>query len=123
MGEIAIEGMLFYAHHGYYREEQVIGGQYKVDVYMQTDFQQAAMLDKLEMTIDYEKIYTIVKEVMTEKSHLIEHVALRIIEKVTAENLNISSIKVRVSKINPPVKGTVNRVFVELEKQVNNGNG
>jgi hypothetical protein len=26
MGLIAVEGMQFYAHHGYYKEEQMLGG-------------------------------------------------------------------------------------------------
>jgi hypothetical protein len=65
VGQIAIEGMQFYAHHGFYKEEQVIGGQYEVDVYMNTDIEGAATTDRLEMTVNYERVYGIVKEVMT----------------------------------------------------------
>ena len=111
---IAIEGMHFYAHHGFYQEEQVIGGQYQVDVYMKTNFGEAATSDNLEKTINYESIYQIVKKLMTEKSRLIEHVAYRIIGKLTQDFPEITGMKVRVAKINPPVKGTVDRVFVEL---------
>lgn len=116
MGLIAIEGMHFYAHHGFYKEEQVIGGNYQVDVYLTTDFAEAATDDELGKTINYENVYRITKTVMTEKSKLIEHVAYRLIEQVLADFAPVTHIKVRVSKINPPVKGTVDRVFVELEE-------
>jgi dihydroneopterin aldolase len=48
MGLIAVEGMQFYAHHGYHKEEQMLGGKYTVDVYLKTDFNEAAATDKLE---------------------------------------------------------------------------
>ena len=116
MGLIAIEGMQFYAHHGFYKEEQVIGGQYEVDIYLETDFKAAAEHDKLEETINYEVIYLEVKEVMREKSRLIEHVADRIITKIQERVRDIAWMKVRVAKMNPPLKGNVRRVYVEMEK-------
>ena len=56
-------------------------------------------------------------EEMKEKAKLIEHVAHKIIQKVHSEFSEIKKLKVRVSKINPPVKGTVEKVYVELEKE------
>ncbi|PSR01159.1 MAG: hypothetical protein BRD50_09125 [Bacteroidetes bacterium SW_11_45_7] len=75
MGLIAIEGMQFYAHHGYYKEEQKIGGQYKVDVYLRAKLEEAAQEDMLVKTINYENIYAVISEEMTGKSQLIEYVA------------------------------------------------
>ena len=37
MGKIAIEGMQFYAYHGYYKEERHLGGSYMVDVVIESD--------------------------------------------------------------------------------------
>ena len=47
MGVIAIEGMQFYAYHGRYQEEQVVGNQFIVDVYMERDLKEAASTDAL----------------------------------------------------------------------------
>ncbi|RZK29989.1 MAG: dihydroneopterin aldolase, partial [Hymenobacter sp.] len=33
MGQIALEGLEFFAFHGYYDEEQKIGNKYGVDIY------------------------------------------------------------------------------------------
>ena len=118
MGKIAVEGMHFYAHHGFYQEEQVIGGQYKVDVYLEFDFELAGKSDNLEQTVNYERVYVLVKEVMQERSKLIEHVASRIIDRISAELQGITKVMVRVNKMNPPLKGNVERVYVELEKEL-----
>jgi dihydroneopterin aldolase len=116
MGLIAVEGMQFYAHHGYYKEEQVLGGKYTVDIYLQTDFSNAATNDQLLQTINYETIYRLTKTEMEIHSKLIEHVCKRILDVVAASFKNISHIKVRVNKFQPPLKGNVEKVFVELEQ-------
>ncbi|MCW3124645.1 MAG: folB [Bacteroidetes bacterium] len=115
MGLIGVEGLQFYSHHGYYKEEQVLGGKYVVDIYMKTNLAEAAATDQLTKTINYEQIYQITKVEMEAHSKLIEHVCKRILDAVKGAFPEINYIKVRVSKHNPPLKGNVERVFVELE--------
>jgi len=115
MGLIGVEGLQFYSHHGYYKEEQVLGGKYVVDIYMQLDLTEASATDQLNKTINYEQIYQITKHEMEAHSKLIEHVCKRILDAIKKQFPQINSIKVRVSKHNPPLKGNVERVFVELE--------
>jgi dihydroneopterin aldolase len=117
MGIIAVEGMQFYAHHGYHKEEQVLGGKFVVDVYMEVNFIEAAKTDKLNKTVNYEDIYTISKLEMEIRGHLIEHVCQRILEALKKRFGKLHFIKVRVSKHNPPLKGNVERVYVELEER------
>ena len=38
MAVIALEGMRFFAYHGFYPEENIIGTNYVVDVYITADF-------------------------------------------------------------------------------------
>lgn len=116
MAVIALEEMEFYAYHGYYSQEKKFGGYYLVDVYLHTDFQDAAENDQLSGTINYETVYSICQTEMKTSSHLIEHVAARILQKTAAEFQQINYIKVRVSKLNPPLPGKLKRTFVELEK-------
>jgi dihydroneopterin aldolase len=120
MGLIAIEGMQFYAHHGYYKEEQKIGGQYKVDVYLRAKLEEAAQEDILAKTINYENIYAVISEEMTGKSQLIEYVAKKILNRIKTEYENVHHIKIRVSKMNPPLQGNVDRVYVTLEEELEN---
>jgi dihydroneopterin aldolase len=86
MGLIAIEGLQFYAHHGYYKEEQVLGGKYTVDIYMQVNTEEASATDDLKKTINYEEVYRLTKAEMEIHSKLIEHVCQRILSRLKDGN-------------------------------------
>ena len=103
MGIIALEGMEFYAYHGFYEEEQLIGGDYVVDVYLHTDFNLGAREDILDGTVNYETIFRIVKVEMNKNSKLLESIAQRIVHSIINICTSIQSIKVRLTKKNPPL--------------------
>ncbi|MDH4460827.1 MAG: dihydroneopterin aldolase, partial [Flectobacillus sp.] len=73
MGIIALEGLEFFAYHGYYEEEQKIGNRYQVDIQITTDFSEAAEEDKLGGTVNYEDLYRIIASIMKDKIKLLEH--------------------------------------------------
>ena len=113
---IALEGMEFYAHHGITEEERKIGGEYEVHVFLGTFFENAMTQDNLELTIDYSKIHDIVKQVMSESSQLLEHVAGKILNGIKAEFDVIYALKVEVIKKNPPLSGMVQKAKVVVEE-------
>jgi dihydroneopterin aldolase len=105
MGIVKLEGMEFYAYHGYYDEEQKMGNKYNVDLSVTVDFSDAAATDKLAHTVNYEQVYRLVKEEMGKPSRLLEHVAQRIAARVRAAYPGIHRIEVSLSKFNPPIDG------------------
>lgn len=115
MGTIAIEGMRFHAFHGYYEEEQNIGGEYLVDVYVETDFSKAAEKDEIKNTINYELVYEMVKMEMGIRHKLLETVVQKILNSID-KTFTPEKIKVRISKLNPPLIGKIDRFFIEAEK-------
>lgn len=115
MGKVSLEGMEFYARHGYYEEERVIGNKYSVDVTLDLDFSDAAFDDKLEGTVNYEKVYEIVQGVMSIDANLLEHLAGKMIKALKENFAQINHVQVRVSKYNPPIKGLCHKATVELE--------
>ena len=115
MGKVSLEEMEFYARHGYYEEERVIGNKYSVDVTIDVDFADAAQDDKLEGTVNYEKVYEIVQDVMSIDANLLEHLAGKMIKALKEAFPAINQVKVRVSKYNPPIKGLCKKAMVELE--------
>ncbi|SOE22435.1 dihydroneopterin aldolase [Spirosomataceae bacterium TFI 002] len=114
MGLISLEGMEFFAYHGYYDEEQKIGNKYTIDLTIETDLSKAANTDKLSNTISYEELYEQVKQVMLQKHRLLEHVGQQIIERIQDTYPQIVNVKVAVSKHNPPIGGICERAKVEL---------
>ncbi len=122
MAVIALEGMKFYAYHGFYQEERLIGGYFLVDVYIETNIQAAALEnDDLLGTINYETVFAICKRLMAVPVKLLEKVAYSILQEITdlANSSNhIRQVKVRVSKLNPPLAGQVARTFIEVDKNL-----
>ncbi|MEM6829499.1 MAG: dihydroneopterin aldolase [Bacteroidota bacterium] len=115
MGKVALEGMEFYARHGYYEEERIVGNKYSVDVILDLDFKESALQDKLEGTVNYEKVYEIVQQVMSIDAHLLEHLAGKMIKSLKERFDQINAVEVKISKYNPPIMGLCKRAVVTME--------
>ncbi|MEE4178230.1 MAG: dihydroneopterin aldolase [Bacteroides sp.] len=116
MGKIILEQMEFYAYHGCFHEEQIIGNPFIVHLELEASTIAAETSDKLEDAINYQEVYNLVRQEMEIKSHLLEHVARRIIDAVTDAYPSIIGIKVRISKMNPPIGRKMHAVSVELSR-------
>ena len=96
MGLIQIENMEFYSFHGHFKEERIVGNKFRVDLTIETDMTLPAESDNLKDAVNYQRVYEIVKLQMEMKSHLLEHIAGRILEAVYAELKGIQKITVKV---------------------------
>jgi dihydroneopterin aldolase len=117
MGTISLEGMEFFAFHGCFREEQVIGTKFIVDLAVEVDTAAAERSDHLRDTLDYSALYLCVKEDMGTKSHLLEHVARRIVDSIRGKFPEVLSVSLKISKINPPLGGKLNQVSFQVFEQ------
>jgi dihydroneopterin aldolase len=97
-------------------EEGKIGGNYIVDVTMETDFSEAAAADDLTKTIDYVVVYNIVKKQMAIRSMLIEHVGKRIITELKKELRRLKKVEIKIMKLNPPMNGNVESVSIIISE-------
>lgn len=113
-GLIELEEMSFYAFHGCFKEEQIVGNKFNVNIAFSTNCSAAAASDHLADAVNYVQIYNITKREMAIKSHLLEHVAARIITNIKKDFSQIDTLKVKVSKLNPPVGGQMKQVSVTL---------
>lgn len=102
MGQIALEGLEFFAFHGYYDEEQKIGNKYGIDLHLKTDLHAAGASDKLAETVNYEVLYRVTLEEMQRPARLLEHLAHRILDRIMQEFPQVRRAQVSVSKFNPP---------------------
>jgi len=116
MAQIDIEEMEFYAYHGHFEVEKIAGNRFLVNLTIEADCSKAAQTDRLEDTLDYQKAYLAVKEEMAVASDLLEHVAHRIITRIKNEFPEAWKVKVKVSKMNPPMGGQIEKVSVTLEE-------
>jgi len=113
---IHVNGIKLYAFHGCLPEEEKIGGYYRVDVMLNTNFSVAAQTDDLNQTIDYVVVNKIVGEEMAIRSKLIEHVGQRIVDRLKLELPSIEKIRLTVTKISPPINGDVENVAITIDE-------
>jgi len=116
MGLIQIENMEFYSFHGHFKEERIVGNKFIVDLTIETDMKHPMKSDNLADAINYQRVYEIVKQQMEVKSHLLEHIAGRILDAVYAEMEGIKKATVKVAKMNPPMGGKIGSVSVVISR-------
>ena len=116
MGLIHIEGMEFYSFHGHFKEEQIVGNKFIVDLSIETDMEKASASDNLKDAVNYQRAYEITRQQMEKKSHLLENIAGRILDALYNELTGIRKATIKVSKMNPPVGGKVHSVSVVLSR-------
>ncbi len=116
MDIIEIEGMEFYAYHGHYKEEQIVGNRFLVDLKIETDCTAAAQSDNIEDAVNYQTAYKIVKEKMKTKSNLLEHIASGILDALYENLPGIEKLTVKLSKMNPPMGGKIEKVSITMSK-------
>lgn len=117
MAWIALEGMRFFAYHGFYEAEQILGSNFTVDIYIKT---KSSSDDKIEDTINYETVHQVCRLEMEQPRKLIETVADGIVQRMKFQFANMQALRVRVRKHHPPVGGRVDAAFVEMEEDFMN---
>ena len=104
--EVALKDVRFFAFHGFYPEEQLIGSVFYVDI--ETAFKTyGSAHDELAKTLNYETLFQIAQEAMNKTSRLIETVAEQILNRLIQGFPELLTIKVRIRKMNPPLPGEV----------------
>lgn len=114
MAIIALEGIHFYGYHGFYEEERITGNHYVIDVYVDSDTDKAAEDDNLYATVNYETVYLICQMEMRKPSKLLETLAQNIMGHLNGHFETLLGIKVRITKLHPPLGGRVDSAYVEL---------
>ena len=115
MGLISLTNMHFYAYHGVYEEERIIGNDYWIDIFITTNFAKAAVTDDLSNTINYETVYFICKSEMKQPRQLLEAIGNSIIGRLKHQFSSIQQVRVVIKKENPPLGGKVGFASVEME--------
>ncbi len=115
MSVISIEGMEFFAYHGCFKEEQIIGTKFRCDLFLETDTTKAEQTDNLRDTVNYQEVYEMVKKEMAIKSKLLEHVGRRILHRVKQEYPQVTHARLKIRKLNPPLGGKMDFVGIEME--------
>ena len=104
---IILEGMRFYGFHGVNPEEKALGQPYLVDLTVELDLQGPGLTDRLEDTVNYTELYRAVRGVLEGESKNLLEAAAQAVAKRILDEFPVESVRVRVSKPQPPIRGSV----------------
>lgn len=96
----SLNNLEFYAFHGVYEEENILGGLFIVHIEVSRDVLPGENLQSLEKVYNYEVIYDLVDKNMKIRTRLIETVAKRIFDDME-QVLRPDTLRVTISKPNP----------------------
>lgn len=107
MSRVELVDMEFFARHGCFEEEQIIGNKFIVNLWVEYDCTRPSETDDINDALNYQILYDIVKREMAVPSHLLEHVAGRILKSIRQDFPYIGAAQIKIDKLNPPLGGKV----------------
>ncbi|MBE7169650.1 MAG: dihydroneopterin aldolase [Williamsia sp.] len=113
---VHLSDLQFYAYHGIYEGEAVVGGNYQVDLRVGYD-EKNSRFDAVENIISYEELFSIVKKRMAIASPLLEEVADAIIRKIKHRYSVATEITLSIYKLQPPIEGFQGKAGITLQKK------
>ena len=100
---ICLHEVRFYAFHGVMPQERSVGGEFLVSVKVGYPLEKAMSSDDVADTLNYAALYELVKKEMMQPSSLLEHVMGRIVEAIEKAFPEVTSVEVKIKKVNPPM--------------------
>lgn len=112
--KVCLEGIRFFSYHGFYPEEQILGTEFLVDIETELEIYGSGE-DEISNTVNYERLFQISSTEMNIPRKLIETVAYSILEQIRHEFLTVTSIRIAIRKISPPLGAEVKNSSIELK--------
>lgn len=100
---IHLSDVRFHAFHGVLPQEKSVGADFVVNLRLGYDISSAMESDNVMETLNYSQVYEAVKQEMATPSNLLEYVAGRIVKSLNDHFPDITSIDLKLTKLNPPM--------------------
>jgi len=113
---IKLRQLRFFAHHGLYEEERKVSNEFMVDldVYFESS---VPVITRMSETINYIKLYELVKKHMLQTRDLLETLATVITEDIHQSYRQVKKVSIVITKKYPPVINFSGNVAVSYEKE------
>ncbi len=115
--KILLKNIILYAHLGVKEEERKVRQKVSIDVELSLDLEEAAQTDNLEKTVDYAKVYNLIKErIEAKKYHLLEALAQDLAEEIL-KDFSVDEVLIRAKKPQVKLADPLDYVAVEIRRQ------
>ncbi len=112
--KIILKDMIFYGYHGVQDAERTLGQRFTVTITLATDDAKDRFVNKLEDTVDYTKVYDVIKNIMeVDKYLLLENCANTILDNILDRFDLVESATISIRKPSVPIQGHLS--FSEIE--------
>ncbi len=112
--KIILKEMVFYGYHGVQDAERILGQRFIVTITLSTDDARDRFIHKLEETVDYTKVYDVIKNIMEVDKHLLlENCANKILDNLLARFELVEEATISIRKPSVPIQGQLS--FSEIE--------
>ena len=117
MDSIRIKNLKIPARHGVYEFEKEKEGTFELDIELYLPLLKAGESDRLEDTINYEDIISVVTKTFTDKQYALVEAAAQSVCDRLLNDFKIDKITVRVRKPHAPIDADFETVEVQLNRK------
>ncbi|SUZ85068.1 uncharacterized protein METZ01_LOCUS37922 [marine metagenome] len=117
MDSIRIKNLKIPARHGVYEFEKEKEGTFELDIELYLPLLKAGESDRLEDTINYEDIISVVTKAFTDKQYALVEAAAQSVCDRLLNDFKIDKITVRVRKPHAPIDADFETVEVQLNRK------
>ena len=117
MDSIRIKNLKIPARHGVYEFEKEKEGTFELDIELYLPLFKAGESDRLEDTINYEDIISVVTKAFTDKQYALVEAAAHSVCDRLLNDFKIDKITVRVRKPHAPIDADFETVEVQLNRK------
>jgi len=116
MVTVRLHHLFFNAYHGIHEEEKILGNEYMVNASFEFH-EKDDVITHINDTINYELIYTIIKERMDIPTPLLETVVMETGNKIYRTFPYLKTISISIKKMHPPIEGLQGAAEVSWHKE------
>ena len=113
---IRLVGLSFYGYHGVSAAEKETGRAFEIDCELQVDLAQAGHSDQLADTVDYTKVYALIKDVVEGKAYSLLEGLANELAGLLLDKFPIYRVTLQVRKLHPPIAGQIKHIEVEVTR-------
>lgn len=113
--QIILQDIILFGYHGVHSLENAVGTSFKIDL---TIDMKDMPITSLDDTIDYEKVFLLLKNEFEKTEKLLEVLSERIIQAICLTFKGIIQIEITILKINPHIPSFQGTVGVKKVKKI-----
>lgn len=111
---IKLNQLRFFAYHGLYPEEKKIGAEFEVN--LEISYSPPEKITALDETVNYEKIYELLKSEMQKPRELLETLVMEVTQVIHLSFPSIKKTDISITKLQVPIVGFNGNVSVKYSK-------